>query len=175
MNCWRGTRRRAPKIIGRDGARPSLSKRCAAIVFALAIVDLTGCALLPRHPFVEPARDWQTRTGQLMYRAPKTRIIGEVFVRFSKNGDFELIFSKGPGVNLLILKQNNSFAEVKGALARLGWSGPVNRAPRQLRGWLELRDQFIHSLATGRVRPTGGQDRQSLRHVTGKETFVFRF
>ena len=144
--------------MGRDGARP------AVLMVALLILDLTGCAILSPHQFTEPSNDWQTRNGQLMYRTAKTTLIGEVFVRFSKNGDFELTFSKGPGVTLLTLRQNNSFAEAKGALARRGWSGPVEHAPKQLRGWLELRDKIIHA-----------QDRPSLRHVSGKETFLFHF
>lgn len=140
---------------------------CTGIVIraliALAIVDLTGCAAF-RHQFVEPARDWQMRNGQLLYRTARTTIIGEVVVRFSKSGEFELTFSKGPGVTLLTLRQSSSFAEVRGPLARIGWSGPVDRAPKQLRGWLELRDEIIRS-----------QDRHSLRHVSGRETFLFRF
>ena len=158
MNSWRGTRRRVLKIMGRDGARPSI------LIVALLILDLTGCAILSPQQFTEPSNDWQTRNGQLMYRTAKTTLIGEVFVRFSKNGDFELTFSKGPGVTLLTLRQNSSFAEAKGALARRGWSGPIEHAPKQLRGWLELRDKIIHA-----------QDRPSLRHVSGKETFLLHF
>jgi hypothetical protein len=65
---------------------------------------------------------------------------------------------------LLSLRQDASFAEVKGAFVHDGWSGPVDQAPQQLRGWLDLRDKLIHS-----------QDRQSVRYVTGNETFLFRF
>jgi hypothetical protein len=110
-----------------------------------------------------------------MYRAPDTTLIGDVLLRFSTHGDFELTVSKGPGVTLLSLRQDATFAEVKGAFARGGWSGPVEQAPQQLRGWLGLRDKLIHSVATGRVRPSGGQDRQTVRYVTGNETFLFRF
>jgi hypothetical protein len=46
----------------------------------------------------------------------------------------------------------------------MGWSGEVDRAPKQLRGWLGLRDEVIN-----------GQDRHHLRHVAGAETFVLRF
>lgn len=135
---------------------------CAILL--IAIVDLTGCATASRHQFAQPSNDWQTRGGQLLYRTPKTTLIGEVLVRFSQNGDFELTFSKGPGMTLLTIRQSESFAEVKGALARMGWSGPVDRAPKHLRGWLELREKIIHA-----------QDRQQLRHVAGGETFLFRF
>jgi hypothetical protein len=127
-------------------------------------ICLTACATISQHQFVEPARDWQARSGQLLYRTQKTTLIGEVLVRFSKSGDFELIFSKGPGVTLLVLRQDANFAEMKGPLARQGWSGPIDRAPPQLRGWLGLRDEFLH-----------GKDRRSIRHVAGAETFLLRF
>ena len=108
-----------------------------------------------------------------MYRTDKTTLIGDVLVRFSKSGDFELSLSKGP-VPLLTLRQDASFAEVKGPFAKGGWSGPVEQAPKPLRAWLRLRDKLINSLATGRVRPTGGPDR-SVRYAAGNESFMFRF
>ena len=150
----------------------------ASIVRSLAPLGMTiafaSCATTSTHQFAEPARNWRTRTGQLLYRNPKTTVIGEVAVRFSKNGDFELAFSKGPGVTLLILRQDSNFAEVSGPLAGRGWSGPIDRAPQQLRGWLELRDKVIRALAT--ASPSGGgKDRHQVRHVSGSETFVFRF
>jgi len=91
-------------------------------------------------------------------------LIGDVLIRFSKSGDFELTFSKGPNVTLLMIRQDRSFAEVKGPLARSGWSGPIDRAPQQLRGWLGVRDKLI-----------GSQGRQSVRYIAGNETFLFRF
>jgi hypothetical protein len=72
--------------------------------------------------------------------------------------------SKGPGITLLSLRQDATFAEVKGAFARQGWSGPVAQAPPQLHGWLGLRDQFIRA-----------PDRKIVRYAAGNETFVFRF
>jgi hypothetical protein len=125
---------------------------------------MTSCALLPGHQFTEPARDWQARNGQLLYRTPKTTLIGEVLVRFSKTGEFELTFSKGPGVTLLTLRQDPSFAQIKGGLARGSWSGPSSTAPPRLRGWLELRDALLKA-----------QSETSVRHVSGRETFIFRF
>jgi hypothetical protein len=99
-----------------------------------------------------------------MYRAPGTTLIGEALVRFSKTGDFELTFSKGPGITLLSMRQDLAFAEVKGGLTNQGWSGPVEQAPPQLRGWLGLRDQFLHA-----------PDQKSLRYVADNETFLFQF
>jgi len=135
-------------------------------VSILAVVSfcIISCATTSHHEFSEPATVLQTKSGQLMYRTPNTTLIGEVLIRFSKAGDFELTVSKGPGITLLSLRQDATFAEVKGGLARQGWSGPVGQAPPQLRGWLGLRDQFLHA-----------PDRRTLRYASGNETFVFRF
>ena len=129
----------------------------------LAALYFTGCATTSTHQFAAPSADWQTRNGQLLYRTPKTTVIGDVLVRFSNAGDFELTFSKGP-VTLFILQQDQKSAEAKGALAGRGWSGPIDHAPPQLRGWLELRDEIVRA-----------QHRHQVRHVSGSETFVLRF
>ena len=130
----------------------------------LLALALTGCATTSSHQFADPGRDWQSRNGQLLYKSPKTSLIGEVLVRFSKGGDFELIFSKGPGVTLLQLRQDANFASAKGPLARGGWSGQTAQAPARLRGWLQLRDKLIAS-----------PNRPSVSHSEGGETFTFRF
>jgi hypothetical protein len=85
-------------------------------------------------------------------------------VRFSKNGEFELTFSKGPGVTLLTLKEDATFAQVRGGLARGGWSGPIANAPPRLRGWLKLRDELAKA-----------PNQNSVRYASGGETFIFRF
>src|SRR5438093_11904953 len=95
-------------------------------VFAIAWFCVTSCTTISSHTFSKPTSDWQTKTGQLMYRTAKTTLIGDAVVRFSKVGDFELTVSKGPGIALLSLRQDASFADVKGASApRQAWSGPV--------------------------------------------------
>jgi hypothetical protein len=146
-------------------AAPSL-RVCSWLKIAVAILVfcVTSCATISHHEFNEPATGWQTKTGQLMYRSPKTTLIGDAIVRFSKTGNFELTVSKGPGITLLSLRQDAAFAEVKGAFARQGWSGPVARAPQQLRGWLGLGDQFIRA-----------PNQKVVRYAAGNETFLFRF
>jgi hypothetical protein len=134
------------------------------LLVALAIVDLTGCETTSQHQFAEPSRDWHVRTGQVMYASPTATIIGEVVVRFSKTGEFELTVSKGPGVALIVLRQDATFARVAGPLAGGHWSGPIEQAPPRLRSWLQLRDKLI-----------AARDRRSLRHAAGAETFLFRF
>jgi hypothetical protein len=99
-----------------------------------------------------------------MYRTPKTTLIGEAVVRFSNSGDFELTFSKGPGITLFSLREDSTFAEFKANVTGQHWSGPIAQAPDQLRGWLGLRDQFIRS-----------QNQKTVRYASGSETFLFRF
>ncbi len=99
-----------------------------------------------------------------MYRTPKRTLIGEAVVRFSKTGDFELTVSKGPGFNLLSLRQDAQFAEFNAAFTGQHWSGSVAQAPPQLRGWLGLREQFLSA-----------PDRKTLRYTAGDEMFLFRF
>jgi hypothetical protein len=135
-----------------------------AALLAILSFCIISCTTISHHEFSEPFAGWQTKSGQLMYRAPNTTLIGEVLVRFSKTGDFELTLSKGPGITLLSLRQDATFAEVKGGLAGHGWSGRVDQAPSQLRGWLGLRDQFLHT-----------SNRKTMRYAAGNETFVFRF
>jgi hypothetical protein len=134
---------------------------CSLVILFLSV---TSCATLSHHQFSEPAAGWQTKTGQFMYRTPQTTLIGDVIVRYSEAGDFELTVSKGPGVTLLSLRQDTAFAEVKGPFARGRWSGPVEQAPPQLHGWLGLREKLIAS-----------QNRRSVRYTAGNETFLFRF
>ena len=138
----------------------------AGFVALLTIISfcIISCATISHHEFSEPFSGWQTRSGQLMYRAPNTTLIGEVLVRFSKTGDFELTVSKGPGITLLSLRQDATFVEVKGGMAGHGWSGRVDQAPSQLRGWLGLRNQFLHT-----------PNQKTMRYAAGNETFVFRF
>lgn len=125
---------------------------------------LTSCATLSHHQFAEPTTGWQTETGQLMYRTPKSTLIGEALVRFSKTGDFELTVSKGPGITLLSLRQDSRFAEFNATFTGQRWSGPVAQAPPQLRSWLGLRDQFLRA-----------PNQKAVRYAEGNETFLFRF
>jgi hypothetical protein len=129
---------------------------------AAALLCLTSCETI-RHHFAPLAENWEAKIGQLQYRGPKTSLIGEVLVRFSRQGDFELTFTKGPGVALLVIHQDATFARVQGPLARGSWSGPTDRAPARLRGWLALR-----SLLTQAQKPI-------VKYSAGAETFVFAF
>ncbi|HEY2800474.1 MAG TPA: hypothetical protein VGI85_07770 [Chthoniobacterales bacterium] len=135
-----------------------MSRRFAlAFVLLAALSCLTSCETI-RHHFIQPTPNWQDRVGQLQYRGPKTSLIGDVLVRYSSAGDFELTFSKGPGVILLTVRQDDKFVRVSGPLARGSWSGPPNDAPRRLRGWVSLRQVLLQNKTEPLVRQAVGAD-----------------
>lgn len=136
-------------------------KFVAYVAIGIAIA-LSGCAT-GRHEFAAPDRAWTTRSGQLSYRNPKRSLIGDVLLRYDPRGNFELTFTKGPGVPLLVLKTGADFARLSGPLAILPWSGPIARPPERARGWLKLRDAILQSGAGQIVRTTEGSERFVLR------------
>lgn len=91
-------------------------------------------------------------------------LIGEVLVRYTKQGDFELTFTKAGGITLLSVRQDANFAQAEGPLARGRWSGPIAQAPARLRGWFELREKIA-----------AGRRTDSLRHESGEQSFTLRF
>jgi hypothetical protein len=131
-------------------------------IVCISCLGLTSCQTM--HQFLSPSQDWQARNGQLLYRGRKTALIGEVLVRYSNKGDFELTFTKGPGIALLEVRQDANFVRVSGPLARGSWSGPTAQAPARLRGWVELRELLMAS---------GNQT--SVQHSAGGDKFIFRF
>jgi hypothetical protein len=121
----------------------------------LALGLCAGCQTTSSHQFAAPSPDWKVRTGQLAYTSPKVSLIGEVLVRYSNAGEFELTFSKGPGVMLLRLRQDAQFASAEGPLARGRWSGSTASAPAHLRGWFALREKVLRGGNSMRVNDAG--------------------
>jgi hypothetical protein len=142
-------------------------KQLLALLSSLTLAAyLTSCQTTsPARQFAEPASGWQaTKTGQLAYTDQKVSLIGEVLVRYSKSGDFELTFTKAGGITLLSLRQDAKFAQAEGPLARGRWSGPTAEAPARLRGWFQLRDKIVN-----------GRRMTSIRHDAGEQSFTLRF
>lgn len=135
--------------------------RIGALLVIVFSVAGAGCAI---HQFAPPSRAWTARNGQLSYHGKKTSLIGEVLVRYSNRGDFELTFTKGPGVTLLVMRSDPAFARVHGPLARIPWSGPLDQPPARDRGWLALREEILRN-----------PKKQIVRLSEGPETFVLRF
>lgn len=134
------------------------------ILLLSLMLGLTSCQTTATHQFTVPTAAWQTKSGQLAYAGPHISLIGEVLVRYTNAGDFELTFTKGPGVALLTLRTDASFGQAEGPLARGRWSGPLTAAPERLRGWFALREKIISS---------GGNS--SVTHSASGETFNLRF
>jgi hypothetical protein len=133
-------------------------KGVAVLGFILAAA---GCAT---HQFAPPDRTWTARNGQLAFHSKKRTVIGEVLVRFSSRGDFELTLSKGPGLILFVMRTDSGFARVEGPLAGVPWSGPLAESPGRALPWLKLRDEIL------RV------PQQKTVHVNeGSESVVLRF
>jgi hypothetical protein len=156
-------RREDPRTTTSRSRRTRRQIIVATLLFLGSLFTLTSCQTL-RHQLTEPTPDWESRTGQLQYRGPKTSLIGEVLMRYSKRGDFELTFSKGPSVLLLTVRQDDKFVRVSGPLARGSWSGPPNEAPPRLRGWVALRGLLL-----------GAPGQPFLRAAIGPEKFAFAF
>jgi len=133
---------------------------------SMMLVAFTSCQTTTTgsHQFAAPSPAWSTKTGQLAYTDQKVSLIGEVLVRYSKEGEFELTFTKAGGITLLSLRQDAGFGQVEGPLARRGWSGPIGEAPASLRGWFELRDKIVN-----------GRKSATIRHDAGQQTFTLRF
>ena len=146
---------------GRAAVNLAAGRFASAALIALALAALAGCAI---HQFVAPDRDWMTRNGQLSYHGNKRVVIGELLVRWSNRGDLELTFTKGPGVVLVSVKTDPTFARVQGPLMGLPWSGPIAQAPMRARGWLALRDELLRNPQT-----------KTIRLAQAGETFVARF
>lgn len=125
------------------GGRQAGRMRYLGLLGAFSFLFATGCQTTSSHQFAAPTAAWQTKTGQLAYTGPKMTLIGEVLARYSKTGEVELTFSKGPGLNLLTLRQDAQFASAEGPLARGRWSGPTANAPERLRGWFTLREKIL--------------------------------
>jgi len=149
--------------IDADRGRERRTRTNPGLAFCLLLVCLTSCQTL-RHQFIQPSPEWQSRVGQLQYRGPKTSLIGEVLVRYSNPGDFELTFTKGPGVPLLTVRQDEKFVRVSGPLARGSWSGPPNETPARLRGWASLRALLLRA-----------PNEPSVHQTFGSESFTFAF
>lgn len=134
------------------------------LLMTLVAATIAGCAVTSSHQFAPPSADWQVKTGQLAYTDARLSLIGEVLVRYSKTGDFELTFTKAGGVTLLTIRQDATFGQAEGPLARGRWVGKIAEAPPRLRGWFQLRDKIVNARRMA-----------SVRHDAGEQTFTLRF
>ena len=140
--------------------------RLGMVALCAVALGIAGCqtTTTSSHQFSEPSAAWMTKTGQLAYKDQKLSLIGEVLVRYSKQGDLELTFTKAGGITLLSLRQDSGFGKAEGPMARRGWSGPLAQAPAHLQGWFQLRDKIVNARSGSMVR-----------HEAGEQSFTVRF
>ncbi|HEY2343655.1 MAG TPA: hypothetical protein VGH90_11515 [Chthoniobacteraceae bacterium] len=146
---------------------PHLSSQLTRLVSRLSALALALCAALSfsgcvtsNSAFPSPTASWETFTGQLRYTSAQGRsIIGDVVIRRSPQGDFQLEFQSGAGFSLLRLWESAETARVEGLLSHGSWQGPASKAPHHLAGWVHLRETFAHEKRPTHVKQNFGGDR----------------
>ena len=133
-----------------------------AAIFATAL--LCGCQT--PYQFATPNQSWRTHLGQLKYSDAKRTLIGDVVVQQRGAEDFQLEFQKAGGFPLLTLREDATAARAEGLLARGAWQGVPSAAPKHLRNWVALREEF--------QKPAVGTMRSADFPADGQR-FVFQF
>jgi len=108
------------------------------VLAAALFAALPGCStgIFPEY---NPAG--RTIAGQMLYSGKKRTFVGEFTVRRSPT-DFALDVTKGPGMQLILVRENgDNLARVE-ALNHAWQGNPRRFVPPQARNWLALREVF---------------------------------
>jgi len=103
-----------------------------------ALLALQGCAS-SIFPAYNPAG--QNIAGQMLYEGKKRSFVGDFTVRQSPT-DFALDVTKGPGLELILLRTNGDKLVRIEALGHTWQGDPQHFVPAQVRNWVELREVF---------------------------------
>ena len=99
--------------------------------------------------------------GQMLYSGKKRTFVGEFAVRQSPT-DFALDVTKGPGMQLILVRENgDNLARVE-ALNHAWQGNPQRFIPPQARNWLAMREVF-----SGRT-PAGAKVTRSPGRITAE-------
>jgi hypothetical protein len=104
-------------------------------IFFLALI-LSGCQTVNELPGL--GSNAKRHDGQMVYQTSRTSIVGDVILRTSPSGDYDLVFLKG-GVQVLQVQAHGDQLVASGLFARNGWTGPLDRAPGPLKSWALLK------------------------------------
>jgi hypothetical protein len=140
----------------------SLSLAAAAI-----LAPLPGCStrIFPEY---NPAG--RNIAGQMLYSGKKRTFVGEFTVRQSPT-DFALDVTKGPGMQLILVRENGDNLVRVEALNHAWQGNPQHFVPPQVRNWVALRTVFSGGTPEGAdVKRTPGQI--TVQFANG-ERFVF--
>ena len=119
------------------------------IFFALAaaalLATLPGCVsgIFPEY---NPAG--QNLAGQMLYSGKKRTFVGEFAVRQSPT-DFALDVTKGPGMQLILVRENGDNLVRVEALNHAWQGDPRHFVPPQVRNWVALREVFSGGTPAG--------------------------
>jgi hypothetical protein len=104
-------------------------------IFFLALI-LSGCQTVNELPGL--GSNAKRHDGQMVYQTPRTSIAGDVILRTSPSGDYDLVLLKG-GVQVLQVQAHDDQLVASGLFARNGWTGPLDRAPGPLKSFALLK------------------------------------
>jgi hypothetical protein len=109
-----------------------------AAAAAAILATLSGCVsgIFPEY---NPAG--RNLAGQMLYAGKKRTFVGEFTVRQSPT-DFALDVTQGPGMQLILIRENgDNLARVE-ALNHTWQGDPRHFVPAQVRNWIALRQVF---------------------------------
>ncbi|MGA3170809.1 MAG: hypothetical protein ABSE62_07320 [Chthoniobacteraceae bacterium] len=145
-----------------------MSPRIAHLLFPLlAAAALAGCAT---HIFPAYNPAGQNVAGQMLYSSKKRTFVGEFTVRQSPT-DFALDVTKGPGMELILVRENGDNLVRVEALNHAWQGDPRHFVPPQVRNWVALREVFAGGTPAG-ATVTRAPGQISVEFANG-ERFVF--
>lgn len=111
----------------------------------VALLLLPGCAS-SIFPAYNPAG--RNVAGQMLYVGKKRTFVGEFTVRQSPT-DFALDVTKGPGMELILIRESDDNLVRVEALGHTWQGNPQHFVPPQVRNWVALRDAFTGGTPAG--------------------------
>jgi hypothetical protein len=134
---------------------------------AAAMLALPGCST-HLFPAYNPAG--RNVAGQMLYSGKKRTFVGEFTVRQSPT-DFALDVTKGPGMELILVRENGDNLVRVEALGHTWQGNPRLFVPPQVRNWVAMREVFAGGTPAGATvgRAPGKID----VHFANGERFVF--
>lgn len=161
-----------PSKVGTETSRPNMISRVVRLFFpsltaAAVLTTLSGCAT-GIFPAYNPAG--RNVGGQMLYAGKKRTFVGEFTVRQSPT-DFALDVTKGPGMQLILIRENDDNLVRVEALNHTWQGNPRHFVPVQVRNWVALREVFAGGTPKG-AEVTRAPGRITVQFANG-ERFVF--
>jgi hypothetical protein len=151
-----------------SAASESLSKTMTTrAVLLCLLLALCGCST-GMFPEYNPAG--RTIAGQMLYSGRKRTFVGEFTVRKSPT-DFALDVTKGPGMELILLRENGDNLVRIEAMGHTWQGDPRHFVPPQVRNWVALSTVVNGGTPEG-AQVTRGPGQISVTFANG-ERFIF--